>query len=153
MVRILLCGEGRLYLAGSTCGGETECDGRCTVKRQPATVSRTGPRSTPPPNPHPSQTTTIADVPETRLDVKELERAVRRFFTKGLAQSTQRTYKSGKNRYIKFCQGAALSSLPVTEQGLCSFTAHLALHGLKYLTIKVYLSAVRHLQIASTIHS
>ena len=38
--------------------------------------------------------------------------------------------------------------LPVDESVLCRFCAHLANDGLKYRTIKVYLSAVRHLQIA-----
>ena len=35
----------------------------------------------------------------------------------------------------------------MTEQVLCSFVSHLAQQGLKHRSIKVYLSAVRHLQI------
>ena len=69
------------------------------------------------------------------------------YFSKGIAVSTQRTYKSGKNRYIDFCEKASVTPLPVREKHLCSFVAHLANEGLKFRTIKVYLSAIRHLQI------
>ena len=82
------------------------------------------------------------------LDLQKLEEAVQFYFTKGLAQSTLRTYRGGKDRYLKFCFQAVLNPLPVSEQVLCSFVSHLAQQGLKYRTIKVYLSAVRHLQIA-----
>ena len=67
---------------------------------------------------------------------------------KGLAQSTQRTYKSGKERYLKFCLQAGLQAVPTCEQVICCFVAHLANEHLKYRTIKVYLAAVRHLHIA-----
>ena len=66
----------------------------------------------------------------------------------GLAQSTQRTYKSGKDRYLKFCLQAGMCSVPTCEQVLCGFVAHLANEHLKYRTIKVYLAAVRHLHIS-----
>ena len=72
---------------------------------------------------------------------------VQYYFTKGLVPSTQRTYKSGKDRYVKFCQDASIPALPVSEPHLCSFIASLADQGLKYRTVKVYLSAIRHLQI------
>ena len=66
----------------------------------------------------------------------------------GLAESTQRTYKSGKDRYLKFCLQAGMRSVPTCEQVLCGFVAHLANEHLKYRTIKVYLAAVRHLHIS-----
>ena len=74
---------------------------------------------------------------------------MRKYFTLGLAPSTQRTYKSGKERYLKFCQLAGALPLPVCESILCHFCAYLANDGLCYRTIKVYLSAVRHMQIAA----
>ena len=49
--------------------------------------------------------------------------------------------------YIKFCQEAGATPLPVGEQLLCHFCAYLAKQELKFRTIKVYLSAVSHLQI------
>ena len=50
---------------------------------------------------------------------------------------------------MKFCQDASISALPVSEPHLCSFIASLADQGLKYRTVKVYLSAIRHLQISA----
>ena len=44
---------------------------------------------------------------------------------------------------------ARTASLPTTEQKLIEFVAFAANQGLKHQTIKCYLSAVRHLQIAS----
>ncbi len=78
-----------------------------------------------------------------------MEESVRYYFIKGLANSTQRTYKSGKDRYITFCTNARIAALPVSQVGLSSFVAYLADQGLKHRTIKVYLSAVRHLQISA----
>ena len=42
-----------------------------------------------------------------------------------------------------------MAALPVTEPHLCSFVSLLADQGLKYRTVKVYLSAIRHLQISA----
>ena len=81
------------------------------------------------------------------MDLEHLEESVRHFFTKGLAESTQRTYLSGKKRYLSFCARAGVSAVPAEEKLLCSFVAFLAKEGLKYRTIKVYLSAIRHLHI------
>ena len=67
----------------------------------------------------------------------------------GLAQSTLRTYRSGKVRYTKFCQETGDIAPPVCESVLCRFCVYLAMNNLSYRTIKVYLSAVRHMQIAA----
>ena len=85
--------------------------------------------------------------PSARLDFQGLEESVHFHFSKGLASSTQRTYKAGKTRYVTFCTKASISPLPVCERHLCSFVAYFAKEGLKFCTIKVYLSAVRHGQI------
>ena len=42
-----------------------------------------------------------------------------------------------------------MPALPVSEKHLCSFVSLLADQGLKYRTAKVYLSAIRHLQISA----
>ena len=76
-----------------------------------------------------------------------MEEAVQEFFAKGLADSTKRTYKAGKERYLKFCEQTGAAPLPVVNSVLCAFVAYLALEGLKHGSIKVYLSAVRHMQI------
>lgn len=77
-----------------------------------------------------------------------MEAAVRSYFAKGLAESTRRTYKCGSDRYLTFCQQSETPHLPLREAVLCSFVTHLALQGLKHRSIKVYLSATRHMQIA-----
>lgn len=72
----------------------------------------------------------------------------RQFFAKGLADSTQRTYKSAQNRYLSFCRDGKVKAIPALEPVLCRFVSHLASDGLKHKSIKAYLSAVRYLQIA-----
>ncbi len=76
-----------------------------------------------------------------------MEALVQFYFAKGLAPSTQRTYRTGKQRYLNFCLSARYTPIPVSEPVLCSYVSYLADQGLKYRTIKVYLSAIRHLQI------
>ena len=71
-----------------------------------------------------------------------------RYFAKGLAESTQRSYSSSQKSYLQFCREASLQPLPASETVLCYFTAYLAKEGLKHWTIKAYLSGVRFLHIA-----
>ena len=82
------------------------------------------------------------------LDLDQVEEAARVFFAKGLADSTQKTYRTGKERYLKFCRQLGLEPIPLVESNLCSFVSFLALESLKHRSIKVYLSAVRHMQIS-----
>lgn len=70
------------------------------------------------------------------------------YFKKGLAPSSQRTYKSARERFLKFCMQNDFTPVPVTQTLLCSYVSFLANSGLKHCTLKVYLSAVRHLQIS-----
>ena len=90
-----------------------------------------------------------SSVPSTRLDIKKLEDLVQFYFQKGLASSTQRTYKNAQDRFLKFCCDGGFTPLPVTESVLCAYVSYLANQHLKHTTIKVYLSAIRHLQIAA----
>ncbi len=53
---------------------------------------------------------------------------------------------AGKKKYLTFCQQTGTPPLP--EQGLINFVAFAVNQGLKYQTIKSYLSAARHLQIS-----
>ena len=79
-----------------------------------------------------------------------MDSSVLRYFTLGLAPSTQQTYRSGKDRYLKFCQRTGTTPLPAQESVLCAYVAYLSGHEfLKHRTIKVYLSAVRHLHISA----
>ena len=76
-----------------------------------------------------------------------MEDDVQFFYAKGLAPSTLRSYKSGKDHYTNFCKQASITPLP--ESKLCLFVSHVAKQGLKHQMIKCYLSAIRHLQISS----
>ena len=72
------------------------------------------------------------------MDVSQLENLVQFYFSKGLAQSTQRTYKAGQNRFLKFCQENGITApLPLSENLVCYFVSVLADQGLKHRTVKV----------------
>jgi len=68
---------------------------------------------------------------------------------RGVAKSTLRTYNTGKKHYIAFCQEANISPLPAQEDVLCHFVAHLFSLGIRFCSVRSYLSAVRHLHIMS----
>ena len=70
------------------------------------------------------------------------------FFRNGLAPSTQKTYNSGKKRYLQFCKDKSTLPLPASEEQLCQFVSSLAIQSLCHNTIKSYLAAIRHLHIA-----
>ena len=70
------------------------------------------------------------DTPTAGLDLTHLEGLVHFYFSKGLAPSTQRTYRAGQNRFLKFCQENDVSNpLPLSENLLCLFVAVLANQG------------------------
>ena len=81
-----------------------------------------------------------------RLDGPNLEGLVSFYFK---ASSTQKTYKAGQERYLKCCGQRSLLPLPLSERGMTTYVSFLAGEGIKHSTIKVYLSAIRFLQIAS----
>ena len=70
------------------------------------------------------------------------------YFQSALAPTSQRTYASAQ-RYVCFCISFGLTPLPVSEHQLCQFASHLANETLAHSTIKGYLLAICHLQIAS----
>lgn len=82
------------------------------------------------------------------LDLTQLEADVQTFFERGLAPSTAHTYQSAKRCYISSCQASNSQFLLLTEAILCKFVVFLANQKLKHQMIKVYLSGLRHLQIA-----
>ena len=66
------------------------------------------------------------------------------YFQQGLAPSSKRVYKSA---IISFCQQFHFNPLPATETLLCQYVSYLATQNIMHSTIKVYLSAIRHLHI------
>ncbi len=81
------------------------------------------------------------------MDITELDGIAKGLFLKGLAESTQRAYGSGQRRFLSFGAAGGLVAVPAAETTLVYFVAQLAKDGLKYRTMKVYLSAVRYLHI------
>ena len=71
------------------------------------------------------------------------------YFANGLAASSQKTYKSGENRYLSFCTKLQCLPLPLTESTLCKFVSYLADEPFQFRTIKMYLSGLRFFQIKS----
>ena len=53
----------------------------------------------------------------------------------------------GQRHYLLFCQQVALSACPASEHQLMVFATYLAVQGLTWQTIKVYLAAVHHLHL------
>ena len=76
------------------------------------------------------------------------------YFQAGLAPSSQRSYDSAKRRFLQFCAKINCSNpLPVSEQLLCRYVAYLVSEGLAPKSIKLYLAAIRHLQIQFHFHA
>ncbi|XP_065915585.1 uncharacterized protein [Dysidea avara] len=59
---------------------------------------------------------------------------------------------AGQRRYLHFCKAVGIKPLPGSEGALTLFTTHLAVSNVSHGTIKVYLSAVRHLHICKGLH-
>ena len=90
----------------------------------------------------------MAPGPSHGLDVSSLDPAAQHFCQQGIATSTRKTYQSALNRFASFCSlYNVLTPFPVSESLLCYFSTHLACQKLSPQTIKVYLSAIRHMQI------
>ena len=73
------------------------------------------------------------------------------YFQRALANSTQQSYASAQSRYHTFCNQFLIPPLPVQEVHLCRFASFLANEEVSHSTIKCYLSALRHLQIANNL--
>ena len=58
-------------------------------------------------------------------------------------------YASAQNKYLCFCHSIDYAPLPLSEHLLCLFIASLQKEGLRYSTMKTYLSGLRHFSISS----
>jgi len=83
----------------------------------------------------------------------QLLTSTQRFFEAGLASTTRATYAAGIRRYTSFCKATKLRILPTYESTLILFVAHLATGSVSQATIKVYLSAIRHMHILWGMHN
>ena len=78
-----------------------------------------------------------------------MDSSVQGYLAHAIAPSTQLTYCSASRRYLDFCTQFGFPSLPLNQITVLRFVAHLANSGLTYQFIRVYLSALRFLQIRS----
>ncbi len=69
---------------------------------------------------------------------------VHNLFTSGLDESTRKAYRSGSDRYLRFCRQADLPPYPASEEILLLFIAHLHRAQLAHGTMKSYLAAIRY---------
>ena len=80
--------------------------------------------------------------------IPSLDKLVASYTAAGIAPSTRKAYNSAHKRFHFFCTHFAIvNPFPVTESLLCYFVAFLAREGLAPSSIKLYLSAVRHMQV------
>lgn len=85
---------------------------------------------------------------QSRLAIRDLDKAVEKYFGEALASSTKRSYQAGQKRYLDFCDNFGLPPFPVNEPTLCYFAAYLGEEGLMATSIKCYLSSIRQLQLS-----
>lgn len=83
----------------------------------------------------------------------DLRLKAQQFFINGLAANTSSTYGIGKQQFESFCRAIKANPLPASEATLTLFITHLATEKISYKTIKVYLSAVRHLHVSAGMFS
>ena len=74
-------------------------------------------------------------------------------YLNGSAPTTRNTYAADQKQYITFCSHANRIPIPTSESTLLLFVTHLTTLNLSYATIKVYLSAVRHMHVTTGQHS
>ena len=67
----------------------------------------------------------------------------------GLRKSTRSTYSSAQETFIRFCDRYGLVAVPVSEKTILRFISHLYAKKVSHGTIKVYLAAVRNLNVLS----
>jgi len=90
--------------------------------------------------------------PQKQLDTTLLHHKAAEFLRNGLAVNTRSTYIAGQSRYQNFCWAINATSIPTSEQTLLLFATHLADSNITYSTIKVYMSAIRHMHVTERCH-
>jgi len=92
---------------------------------------------------------TIAPKAHPQLPPRPLSKA-RNFPQNGLTNSIKAAYRAGQKRYLNFCKFTGRKPFLNSECTACCGTFHntlyLATHNISLATIKVYLSAVRHIR-------
>ena len=87
------------------------------------------------------------------MDLHFLQLKAQEFYNSGLATTTRSTYSAGQQRYTTFCREVAVPPMPASEAMLILFVSYLATQSITHTTIKVYLSAVRHMHVLAGLNS
>ena len=82
-------------------------------------------------------------------DLLYLHHMAQQFYVNGLAPTTRSTYAAGQHRFTAFCTSINTQPMPTTERVLSLFVTYLATCNISHTTIKVYLSAIRHMHVTS----
>ena len=91
---------------------------------------------------------TVAARPQNRLDLRTLDPTDQYFCEQGIASTAGKTYQSALRRFANFCSiYNVLTPFPVSESLLCYYASYLVTDKLSPQTIKVYLAAIRYMQI------
>lgn len=86
----------------------------------------TAPTGQPTPNPSTFRAPTDSGSGGTRLHIASLQMTVQRYYQKGLASATHKSYQTGQKRYLNFCSEAKRSAVPTSEETMLLFVTHLA---------------------------
>ena len=97
----------------------------------------------------PGLTTGTAGNSPAGLGIHGLDQIVHQYLAGSLAPSTSASYRSAANRYLHFCTHFRLAPLPLQQDTIVRFAAHLASTGVSYQSIRSYLSGLRFLQVSS----
>ena len=91
--------------------------------------------------------------PPDQPDTKELRYKAVQFLANDFATTTRATYAAEQQRFAAFCQTINASPMPATEHTLLLFATHLATFNIVHTTIKVYISAIRHMHVSAGLHA
>ena len=83
----------------------------------------------------------------------QLHQKAQQYLTLGLATTTRATYSTAWQKFASFCTRTHKSPIPASEQILLMFVSSLATNNISQGTIKVYLSAVRHMHVIAGLHT
>lgn len=134
---------------GSSCPRVAKQPSRRDLPQSLALFLFTGSRGCQQPLSNPTRSAHPPSGTSAGLDLSNLDTIVQEFSSAGLAPSTLKSYRSGRMRFLHFCDQYKLSPpFPVTERTLVFFVAFLYKDSLSSGTIKSYLAAVRHTQFA-----
>ena len=87
------------------------------------------------------------------MDIKFLQTMLYRYYHYGISPGARSSYSSSQTGYLNFCSMIQHNPIPAHKSTILLFVMHLATSGLSHTTIKVYLSAVCSMHVATDQHT